>query len=282
MNVLITGGSGFIGKAITDDLLKTNNNILSISRKKKISFSKNLKWLKADISKVNNYKNAILEFKPDILIHLSWDKIPNFSKKNCDENKKNSKTLLNFIFKYTKCKKIIISGSCFEYSNKKKLCKETDACSPTDYFAKSKLDLYKWLKNKQKKYKITCLWFRIFYAYGYNQRKDSLIPYLINNIKKNKPINLNNPNTSLDFINVKDVSKYFIKAIETKSKSGIYNIGTGKGIKLIKILQIIQKIQNNNFIISNNLDIKNTNKKNFTEFTSDNTKSKKVFKIKKI
>ena len=35
MNVLITGGSGFIGKAITDDLLKTNNNILSISRKKK-------------------------------------------------------------------------------------------------------------------------------------------------------------------------------------------------------------------------------------------------------
>ena len=121
MNILITGGSGFIGKVIIDDLLKTNNNILSISRKKKLSFSKNLKWLKADISNVKNYKNAILDFKPDILIHLSWDKIPNFSKKNCDENFKNSKILLNFIIKYTKCKKIIISGSCFEYSKKKKL-----------------------------------------------------------------------------------------------------------------------------------------------------------------
>ena len=168
--------------------------------------------------------------------------------------------------------------SCFEYSRKKEFCKESDKCVATDYFTKSKLSLLNWLKKNHKKYDVSYLWLRIFYAYGLYQRKESLIPYLINNLKKNKKINIKNPHTTLDFINVEDVSKYFLKAIKIKCNSGIYNVGSGKGIKLIKILKIIEQKLN---IKTSFINDKYENENNMMIFTANTSKSKKVFKIGK-
>ena len=89
MNIIITGATGFIGRAILQDLLKKNYNILAISRKKKLPTHKNITWLNSDISKISKYAGKVISFKPDVLIHLSWDKIPDFSKKNSNLNLKN-------------------------------------------------------------------------------------------------------------------------------------------------------------------------------------------------
>ena len=37
MKILVTGGSGFIGASVIDNLINTDHKILAISRKKKIS-----------------------------------------------------------------------------------------------------------------------------------------------------------------------------------------------------------------------------------------------------
>ena len=59
---------------------------------------------------------------------------------------------------------------------------------------------------------------------------------MINNLKKNKKINIKNPDYSLDFIFVDDVAEYFKKIIHKKPSSGIYNVGSGRAIKLRKYL----------------------------------------------
>ena len=43
-------------------------------------------YVKNNKDKINNYKKKIINFNPDVLIHLAWDKIPNFNKTNSKKN----------------------------------------------------------------------------------------------------------------------------------------------------------------------------------------------------
>ena len=62
-------------------------------------------------------KPQIKMFNPDVVIHLAWFGIPDFSERNSLVNLNLSINLLEFIIDETQCKKVIISGSCFEYRN---------------------------------------------------------------------------------------------------------------------------------------------------------------------
>jgi UDP-glucose 4-epimerase len=279
MKILVTGGSGFIGASVIDNLINTDHKILAISRKKKISIN-NITWVKADLSKKNSYSQYVINFNPEVIIHFYWDKIPNFSKKISNQNLKNSKNFFEFIFKKTECKKLIISGSCFEYSKKIGSCNERQKCIPKDYFTSSKLNLLEWTRKNSKKYNYDFAWFRIFYAYGPKQRKDSLIPYIIRSLKNREKLNLSNPYANLDFINIEDVSRYIIKSIDVKFRSGIYNIGSGKSIQILKIYKIIKKIlllKNDQYFDYKKISV---NLKKNLNFYADITKSVKTFNIK--
>ena len=70
---------------------------------------------------------------------------------------------------------------------------------------------------------------------------------MINNLKKNKKINIKNPDYSLDFIFVDDVAEYFKKIIHKKPSSGIYNVGSGRAIKIRKIFKLLKSIINKKY-----------------------------------
>ena len=82
MRILITGGTGFIGKHLLSKLENTKYKILVCSRKLYKNKS-NIKYTKQDIGKKLNH--TIRNFKPEILIHLAWQGIPDFSLNNCLE-----------------------------------------------------------------------------------------------------------------------------------------------------------------------------------------------------
>ena len=68
MRILITGGTGFIGKHLLSKLENTKYKILVCSRKLYKNKS-NIKYTKQDIGRKLNH--TIKNFKP-ILIHLAW------------------------------------------------------------------------------------------------------------------------------------------------------------------------------------------------------------------
>ena len=82
MNIVITGSSGFIGKRLLGFLSHYKKyKILCITRSKSKKLeNKNVEYLKCNLNKISNYKKKIINFSPDILIHLAWDQIPNFNK----------------------------------------------------------------------------------------------------------------------------------------------------------------------------------------------------------
>ena len=85
-NVILTGGSGFLGKQIIKGFLKTNSNIFILDIKKPTIKSNKIKFFNCDITdekKVKNVSKKIGAKKIDILINnAARDYVPKKNKKN--------------------------------------------------------------------------------------------------------------------------------------------------------------------------------------------------------
>ena len=117
IKILITGGTGFIGSHLIKKLSEKKIKVISISRSNKINNS-DIIWIKSDLKLSNKNFNYIKNLKPEIIIHLAWENIPDFSKEMCKKNLDKTKYFFKRILTLSSVKKIIVSGSCFEYSKK--------------------------------------------------------------------------------------------------------------------------------------------------------------------
>ena len=247
MNILVTGGSGFIGKNLIKKLLeKKKIKIILINRKINKNFTnKKIININTTLNLSNKNLNKIKFLRPSVVIHLAWSGIPDYSKKNSINNLITQINFFDKIHKISSLKKIIVTGSCWEYMTSRGICNENVALRPKNFkYNDFNAPYFVWAKNSLRKYlkfkylNNNVIWLRLFYVYGEGQKNKSLIPYLIKSKKKNKKVKLNNPYGSNDFINVKDVCKAIIKSIDFK-KSEIFNIGTGKLVSIKSIKNFI-------------------------------------------
>ena len=275
IKILVTGGTGFIGKHFLKELSNKNVEVLVLTRSKKKKFKKII-FYKCDLNNVNTYKKKIINFNPECLVHLAWEGIPNFTRKSCSQNLKNSKNLIKIVTKVSSCKKIIISGTCFEIVTNKGKSDEKAKLDESNYFSFSKNKLRKWIDDSKNKNLFDYIWLRIFYVYGPGQRKEALIPYLIRSFKQNKQPVLKNIYNTVDFVYIEDVIKILLASIFKKIPSGVYNAGSGYGLPVYKVCRFIEKKITNKVILFSNRNIKKKN--STTYFWSDNKKTNKVFK----
>ena len=230
-----------------------------------------------DLNNFIDKKKEILDFKPEAVLHLAWQGIPDYSKQMSELNFNNSLNFLNFLIENSECKKIIVPGSCWEYNDGSILgqCSEDIKINPQKPFSIYKKKLFDELINKTHKHNVIFNWPRLFYVYGPYQKKTSLIPMLIDSYLNNKEPNIKSPYNKNDFIFIDDVVKILIFMLQSSLPSGVYNVGTGVATEVIELSNIIK-----NFFNSNNNLKKNIKKKadgQTINFFADTNKLKKYF-----
>jgi len=227
--ILITGGTGFIGRNLINSI-NTENHIINIGRNKN-SMCDNIFWNLKDNLDSLSLNNV------DAIIHCaSIVGNENINKSQyIDINVKSTLELLEFATK-NKIKKFILISTGGVYGFSKKILDEKDSCNAKEiyslskYFSEKVCELYKG--------KISIVILRLFFPYGEGQ-KGRLISNLCNNILKKNKIMLNkkgqpiiNPVHILDVVNI-------IKNIIKNDLEGTFNIC---GNELISIEQICRKI----------------------------------------
>ena len=102
MKLLVTGASGFIGQHLVYKLIEQGHTILALSRSETLAstneYSGKLQYLKSSLKLENNEIERIKEFEPDVLIHLAWEKIPDFSFNTSFENLQNHIAFFRHLF----------------------------------------------------------------------------------------------------------------------------------------------------------------------------------------
>jgi len=135
------------------------------------------------------------------------------------------------LISYLNISKIIYSSSSSVYNS----IGNDNHLGNRDLYSSSKLACENMIKNFCKKKKVDFIIARIFNMYGGNDQF-SIISKIQNAIKYKKNIFLNNKGESVrDFIHINDVCKIYKKLITTKGSFTI-DVGTGKGIRIIDLV----------------------------------------------
>jgi nucleoside-diphosphate-sugar epimerase len=237
MKVFVTGGTGFIGKYVVKKLECEGHNILLLSRKPAIA-TKKVKTFVGNLADIDRWKNKVKHFKPQATIHMAWEGLPDYGAVVSIKNLEYGLDLINMLTEIG-CKRIICTGSCWEYGQKQGKVSEESPVEPLNAFSASKNALY-WLgRELARENDIAFIWTRIFYVYGPGQRQTSLIPYIISCAKGNKKPVIKNPFAKNDFVYVEDVAAAISMILKNCEQSRIYNIGSGYSVRVKDIVRMI-------------------------------------------
>jgi UDP-glucose 4-epimerase len=259
MYYLVTGGAGFIGSHIVDELLFNNHEVLIID-----NFStgkhdnlptdnKNLRFTHGSITDIKFLKD-MCESVDGVFHEAAITSIPLSIKDpvtTSDVNIHGTHRVL-IAARDAGIKKVVFASSCSVYGEQT-LGTQNEALPtvPKTPYAVSKYNGEKFMRLFSNLYGMTNISLRYFNVYGPRQDAKSnysaVIPKFINKIIKNKsPIIYGDGMQIRDFVYVKDVAKANLLAME-KSPVGVYNIASGVGTNINLLGETISNILSSKF-----------------------------------
>ena len=253
MQSLVTGGAGFIGSNLVDQLILKGHKVIvldnfSTGRKSNLAHhkKKNLK-----IININIAKNKSLDkyFKRvNYVFHLAGlaDIVPSIENPSKYYNS-NVIGTLNVIqaAKKIKLKKFIYAASASCYGIPDKFpTKEIHKIKPMYPYALTKYQAEELVMHWHKVYNLPSISLRFFNAYGLRTRTSgaygAVFGVFLAQKLANKPLTIvGNGEQTRDFIHVNDLVRGMIKAATSNKIGKIYNIGGGKEVKVNKIVKLI-------------------------------------------
>ena len=269
MNILLTGGAGYIGSHTALSLIEKGNSVSIIDNlttgDKKLIPNK-AKYYKCDIADQKLIQKIISDNNFNLVIHFAGltrvDESIRYPDKYDYNNFEKSKIFFESCIN-NKIKNIIFSSTASVYGdNNSSYIKETENLNPMNPYAKSKLKIEEYLIQKAKEKKISYIILRYFNVAGADiKNRSGLISKNSSNLVKvlcevatNKrdkiTINGNDYKTKdgtaiRDFIHVSDIADmhYVVAKFMLKETfSDVYNCGYGSGYSVKEVIKEMEKI----------------------------------------
>ena len=269
MNILVTGGAGYIGSHFVDYLIKSGYYpviIDNLSRGHRESVNDNIQFEVIDLLDFTTLNKFIKENKFDAVVHFAAFayvgesvEIPEVYYQN---NVIGSYNLIRACVE-SGIKNFIFSSTCSIYGNPVKVpISENQFSNPINPYANTKLVIEMLLKDFETAYGMKNVSLRYFNAAGANpdgkigeshEPEPHLIPIVLNTAlgKRDKVLVFGNdyetPDGTCirDYIHVVDLADAHLKAIEylvDGNKSAIINLGTGKGNSVLEIINNAESV----------------------------------------
>ncbi len=252
---LITGGAGFIGCHIVEELVKRGEKVrvfdnFSTGKIENISdFKDKIEIIKGDIRNFNDIEKAVRGV--DYVLHqAAMRSVPKSVDDPLGANDNNITGTLNVLLASKKAgvKKVVYASSSSVYGDCKVFPqKETFLPSPISPYAVSKLAGEYYAVMFSKTFSLPTVSLRYFNVFGPKQPPESqysaVIPKFIESALRKEPLEVHwDGKQSRDFTYVKNVVEANIMAaLSSKSNGKVYNVACGTTISLLEIIKIIEK-----------------------------------------
>ena len=249
MNVLVTGGAGYIGSVMSRILVEKGYNVTVLDR---LFFGTDS--LKAIADKITLVKDDIRFFDPQILngIDAVFD-LAALSNDPCGEldqektlgiNYKGRVRVANLAKKYG-VKKYVFASTCSVYGFQEGLINEESGLNPLTTYAKASMLAEKEiLPLADKNFSVTVLRQATVYGFSYRMRFDLAINGMVLGYYRNGKIPIMRDGKQWrPFVNVKDTSNAFINVLEAEPelvKGQIFNVGSDEqNIQIFDLAKLV-------------------------------------------
>jgi len=259
-NILVTGGVGFVGGHLVEELIKLKANVIVVDinlDKRSYLFTENLhKNSKVINLNICNYKKLlalIKKYKIEFIFHLAAQALVEDAYENpkytFDNNTISTVNILEAVRTNTQIKGVIVASSDKSYGklHKQKYI-ETDPLAgdhPYDT-SKSVTDLIS--TTYYKTYKIPVVVTRFGNIYGEGDLNFSrIIPGIMKSLIKNEELKIRSDGKYVrDYLYVKDVVRGYLLLAQNieKVKGEAFNFGSDDTLNVIEVIRQVEEVLN--------------------------------------
>lgn len=263
MKLFITGGSGYIGSVVVRDLISQGHEVVvfdNLERGHADNVPSGVRLIVGDLRDSQSVKAAMIDIRPEAVLHFAAYALVGESMEDpllyYSNNVKGGINLLEGMMA-AGCDRIIFSSSCATYGIPDALPISEDLEQrPTNPYGQSKLAFEQACNWLQSRGKLRPTYLRYFNAagsaYDLAERHDPethIIPNVLKVALGERPClrifgnDYPTPDGTCvrDYVHLKDLSSAHLMALE-KGAQGAYNLGTGKGVSVLEIVETCRRI----------------------------------------
>jgi UDP-glucose 4-epimerase len=266
MNILVTGGAGYVGSIVTEELIKLGHDVIvfdNLSTGHRKAVSPRAELVIGDIRNSKDLDQTFSKYEIDAVMHMAADTVVECSmidpKRFFHNNVIGGIDLLDAMIKYG-ILKIIFSSSAAIYGNPQSIPIEEDhPKNPVNAYGDSKLMFEHILWWYGQAYGLTHISLRYFNAAGASERLGAdqhpanlLIPSVLKAaLNKDHPVSIfgddypTKDGTCIrDYVHVLDIARAHISALNKLDKliGKAYNLGSSSGYSVLDIIDVARKV----------------------------------------
>jgi UDP-glucose 4-epimerase len=275
VHILVTGGAGYVGSVVVEELLKQGNSIIvydNLSQGNRKAVAREALFIKADLCDKQRLEDLFSTERIDAVMHLAAHSQVTQSMKEpaiyFENNVSNGLNLLNAMISHN-VKKLIFSSSCAIFGQAQKIpIEETHPEIPASPYGESKLIFERLLYWYSKAYNLSSISLRYFNAAGASENcgeDHDPETHLIPNILKvamgtGKSIQLygtdypTKDGTCIrDYIHIVDIARAHILGLDNLNSDGIckaYNLGNGKGYSVLEVIEMVKTVSDSDIQVN--------------------------------
>ena len=244
--ILITGGTGFVGRQVVRSLSKKDVEMTLVVRSGKEKAVKDIACVKKiitsqDIFVENRHWWANACKGIDIVIHAAWHVEPG----QYLESEKNVDCLIGSLelVRGAACAKVarfIGVGTCFEYELSESRLSIQTPLKPLTTYAAAKTSLFTFGSTYLPARGTDFVWVRLFYLYGEGEDERRLVPYVRGKISKGETAELTEGKQIRDYLDVSQAGNQ-IAEVALGTELGPVNICSGLAMTVRELAEKIAK-----------------------------------------
>ncbi len=241
--VLVTGGTGFIGRHAIPELLNLGYevHIALLEHENFPDQSDGLYFHVCDLLNEKQQKLLFEEIGPTHLLHFAWD-VTHGKFWTTENNLIWVQASISLLKNFNQFggERVVYAGTCAEYDWSDGNCVEGGTpLAPNTLDGASKNRLNGIFQSYCAQENISAAWGRIFHLYGPNEVESRFVPNVICSMLKKEAVKCSAGTQIRDFMHVEDVAKGFVCLLDNDAVKGSVNIASGEPVSLKDVVELI-------------------------------------------
>jgi UDP-glucuronate decarboxylase len=245
MKVLVTGGQGFVGSHLIEELTARGIGVRATCRSRCAPVGPRrdgVEWTRCDLLVATDGDMRSLAMDIDAAIHCAWFATPGeYLTSALNVEYQRSSARLFAALRDGGCRMVTGVGTCFEYRMQSTPLDETSPTEPLTPYAEAKLATCRNGDRIARQGTMGFAWARLFYLYGPREDPRRLVAGVARSLLAGAVADVTEGRQVRDFLHVRDAASA-LAAITVAAQHGVTNVGSGIPVTVRTLVEALGEI----------------------------------------
>lgn len=239
--LLLTGASGFVGRALVAPLRARGFEVHAVGRRE--ASGEGAAWHRADLLDAGAARALLRDVRPSVLVHAAWY-VEHGKFWTAPENAAwvEASEALAAAFAGTGGRRFLGIGTCVEYADAAgedaAPWPESRALAPTTPYGQAKVELAARLGRLAERAGFSFAWARLFHLFGGGEHSARLVPSVARALKEGRPAPCASGRPVRDFASTRHVGEA-LAALAASGVAGPVNVASGEGRSIAEVVRVL-------------------------------------------